>query len=497
MVTRRHLLLVGLVALSAAYLLVGGLGTIADTPSEGDAINRSKLVQPTDNGTYLWPYTSRKRASSGRTLAINLVIHGEDDRVRRALTEQTSLDWRAPIDERRNDSADNETGVGNDTVTGTPEDAPGTVSMANITGNETANGTETPTRNETGNGTANVTDNGTANGTANATEAPGPGPRQALQKRIFEWADAHGSTRYTYFDGTPRGGSGQWVDESYQIHAGAYLGSRHHIRAYAAPRDDWTAIQVHQEYWDWFRLRHTVTDIRNARNQLEAEFIGQPYVTDVTRTYYGINRGWNDGWLSEIHLGPAMLAVVGLIGLISSGTRRALGRDAAAALRWTGRNVRGLVTMAVLAGLYLGVRSAGIYLESLSSVDPRAFVAVLYPIIALGLPVVAFVFAQPFGATSRFERLQRIARLLGPRIDPTAAFGFSFVGLCAAFVLDFGGIGIRSVPIELAIHRVGLAVALGLIAAGATRIDERGGSLLLVGALGWLVGLAMPLFGYL
>lgn len=485
MVTRRHLLVVGLVALSAAYLLVGGLGTTADTPREGDTINQSKLIQPVDNGTYLWPYTSRERASSGRTLAINLVIHGEDDRVRRALTEQTSLDWRAPIDERRNDSADNETAVGNDTVDGTLEDPART---------ET---TGTPTGTETAPGTVNATATETANRTANATATPGPGPREALQKRIFEWADAHGSTRYTYVDGTPRGGSGQWVDESYQIHAGAYLGSRHHIRAYAAPRDDWTAIQVHQEYWDWFRLRHTVTDIRNARNQLEAEFIGQPYVADVTRTYYGINRGWSDGWLSEIRLGPATLAVVGLVGLLSSGAHRALGRDAAAALRWMGGNVRGLVTMAVLAGLYLGVRSAGIFLESLSSVDPRAFVAVLYPIIALGLPVVAFVFAQPFGATSRFERLQRFARLLGPRIDPTAAFGFSFVGLCAAFVLDFGGLGIRSVPIELAIHRVGLAVALGLIAAGATRIDERGGSLLLVGVLGWLVGLAMPLFGYL
>lgn len=475
MVTRRHLLVAGLLALSAAYLLVGGLGTTADTPREADTINRSKLVQPAANGTYLWPYTSRERSSSGRTLAINLVVHGEDDRVRRALTEQTSLDWRAPIEERRNETAANRTAVGNDTADGTPD------------------GASLPDATPRGNATADET----ANGTANATERPGPGPRQALRETIFEWADAHGSTRYTYVDGTPRGGSGQWLDESFQIHAGAYLGSRHHIRAYAAPRDDWTAIQVHQEYWDWFRLRHTVTDIRNARNQLEGEFIGQPYVTDVTRTYYGINRGWNDGWLSEVYLRPAMLAVVGLLGLLSSGTRRTLARDAAAALRWTGRNVRGLVTMAVLAGLYLGVRSAGIYLESLSSVDPRAFVAVLYPFIALGLPVVAFVFAQPFGATSRFERLQRLARLLGPRIDPTAAFGFSFVGLCAAFVLDFGGIGIGSVPIELAIHRVGLAVALGLIAAGATRIDERGGSLLFVGALGWLVGLAMPLFGYL
>jgi preprotein translocase subunit Sss1 len=35
-----------------------------------------------------------------------------------------------------------------------------------------------------------------------------------------------------------------------------------------------------------------------------------------------------------------------------------------------------------------------------------------------------------------------------------------------------------------------------LLAAGATRVDDRGAGLLLVGGLGWLLGLVMPLAGY-
>lgn len=79
-----------------------------------------------------------------------------------------------------------------------------------------------------------------------------------------DWDDAAGSTRYTYIDATPHGGEAEWIDESYQLHDGTYLGSRAHIRAYANEDDNWTAIQAHEEYFDWFRLRHTVTDSNDA-----------------------------------------------------------------------------------------------------------------------------------------------------------------------------------------------------------------------------------------
>jgi hypothetical protein len=76
------------------------------------------------------------------------------------------------------------------------------------------------------------------------------------------------------------------------------------------------------------------------------------------------------------------------------------------------------------------------------------------------------------------------------------AFGFAFVGLTAAFVFDFGGLGISSLPVQLILHRVGLACGLGLIAAGSSHIDERGAGLLFLGSLGWVTGLLMPLVGY-
>ena len=424
MVSRRRLIVGGFVVLFGLYLLAGGLGPPTATVPDTAEMDRSALVQPTPNGSYLWPYTSRERSPEGQALAINLVVQGEADRVQRVLTERSTLNWTL-----------------SEPTTGDP---------------------------------------------THPVE---------LDDSVVSWNDAHGSTRYSYIDAEPRGGDARWIDETYQIHAGNYFGSRHHIRAYALPESGWTALQVHQEYWDWFRLRHTVTDTRNARTQLEDDFIDQPYVTSVRREYFGIDRGWSDGWLSIIELVPGLLL---LGGLLTRETRESLLGESKRLLRWSGQNVRGFVLATALAALYLGTRSVAVVFElAVSDIDPRIFLAVLYPALAVGLPAIAFSLAQPFGATSRFERVQRLSRWLGPRLQPTAAFGFVVAGLGGAFVLDFGGMGVRSIPVQLALHRVGLTVALGLVAAGGTRIDDRGAGLLLIGASGWLLGLVMPLFGYI
>ncbi|WP_136717398.1 hypothetical protein [Halorientalis salina] len=507
MVSRRQLIVVGLVVLSISYVIAGGLGQPTSTPTEKRDMSDAKLVQPVENGSYLWPYTSRHKSTSGRTLAINLIIHGDDERVRTVLTEQTTLNWELTETVANNSTrrAANES-VGpdvqaNDSVGGPTVEDDG--SNGTVTGTDSPVGT--PTGTETLVGTANGTETPVGTATANESNATNGTERTnrtrvlslAVDEAAIDWNDAHGSTRYSYIDARPRGGEAVWLDESYQVHAGDYFGSRYHIRAYTVPRSEWTAIQIHQEYWDWFRLRHTVTDIRNSRHALESDFLEQPYVTDVRREYYGVNGGWNDGWLSEIVLAPG-LAVALVLGLFTRETRRELQRDGRLVLSWVRQNVRGFVLAGVLAGQYLGVRSAGIVLESVQpELDPRTYIVVLYPAIAVGLPIVAFVFAQPFGATSRFERLQRVARWLGPPLDALPALGFTVAGLGWAFVVDFGGLGITSVPVQLALHRIALSVALGLIAAGATRIDERGGGLLLVGIVGWIVGLGMPLFGYL
>jgi hypothetical protein len=457
MLTRRRLLVAGILVLAGTYLTAGGLGVPTLDPAEENTPTDDQLVEPVDNGSKLWPYTSRGKTTKQRTLATNVIIIGNDTRIKRLLTQQSELEWElAPAE---NETTANETTNESDVV-----EAP-TPIAANETNFTVANDTDTQP----------VT----------------------LKRRGLGWSDTHGATRYTYIDARSVSGKAGWVREAYQIHAGEYFGSRSHIRAYTTPATNWTAIQVHREYFDWFRLRHTVTGIQPSRNALESNFLEKPFVEEVRREYHGVNRGWNDGWLSEIRLVPAA-ALLFLGGLLTRETHRSLQQEGKRVVGWLRDNIRGFVMGGGLIALVLGVRSGAILFENtLPTVDPKVAFALLYPVLAVGLPILAFVFAQPFGATSRFTRLQRVAKRLGQPLDPLYAFGFAAVGLAVAFVLDFGGIGVSKIPVQLVLHRVGLACGLGLIAAGSAHIDERGAGLLVLGILGWVVGLSMPLAGYI
>ncbi|MEF8786946.1 MAG: hypothetical protein V5A45_13505 [Haloarculaceae archaeon] len=465
MFTRRRLLVVGLLLLAGTYLLAGGLGLPTANPADGNTPSQDQLIQPVENGSYLWPYTSRAKTTRERTLATNIIIVGDDDRVKRTLTQQTALDWQ--ITEPENESTANSTNasVANETLENASVDAPTPENTTNAT---------------------NV---------SNATNATNPQP-VTIQGGGLGWQDTHGAKRYSYIDARPAGGDAGWFREAYQIHAGDYFGSRYHIRAYTTQETEWTAVQIHREYFDWFRLRHTVVGIQPSRNALESDFLDKPFVQSVSREYYGVNRGWNDGWVTEITLLPGMAALL-VFGLFTRTTRYSLQQEMRRLVGWAWTNVRGFVLAGALVALYLSVRTAGIIFEStLPGVDPKVVFPILYPALAVGLPTITFVLSQPFGATSRFARLQQVARRLGSPLDPMPAFAFAFVGLTAAFVLDFGGLGISSIPVQLVLHRVGLACGLGLIAAGSSHIDERGAGLLVLGSIGWVTGLLMPLVGY-
>jgi hypothetical protein len=301
-----------------------------------------------------------------------------------------------------------------------------------------------------------------------------------------DWDDAAGSTRYTYIDRRPHGGDREWVDINYQLHTGSYLGSRHHIRAYSSTPDNWTAVQVHREYFDWFRLRHTVTDIHDSSRVIENDFIDQPFVEEVSRNYYGHQGGWNDGWLTSIQLAFGVV----LSTVIATDTRRALfrlGRDFG---RWAVTNRYGFVLSVALAGLLLGVRFVGIGLETLlPTQSPQLLAGLLYPLIVFGPPTLVV--------------------LLAPRLRPLGAFGFAVVGLGAGFVYDFAAIGLGVVPVQLVLHRVGLLVTLGLLAVAVVSSHNSGEfgpdgvadrpdpPFIIIAGLAWLGGLALPLFGYL
>ena len=275
------------------------------------------------------------------------------------------------------------------------------------------------------------------------------------------WRPARGAARYTYV-APDRDAAGTWVDADYQLGTGAYLGRRVHIRVYPSPSGNWSAIQAHAEYWDWFRLRHTVTGIRPGAQFLERDLRDEPFVERVAREYHGFPGGGSDGWTTTIEFA----APLALVGAVAVGHRR----------EWLdeGWSLVDLALPLALASVLLGVRSLGLAVESaVPAADPRIFAAGLYPVLAFGPPALVTWLARDRPA-------ERTALLAGG-------------GLGTGVVLDLVGVGVREVPIRLGLHRFALCCALGLFALGIARGDRRVAG---AGALAWLVALAAPLAGY-
>jgi len=275
------------------------------------------------------------------------------------------------------------------------------------------------------------------------------------------WQPARGAARYTYV-APDRNATGTWVRAEHQLGTGTYLGRRVHIRVYPAPSGNWSAIQAHAEYWDWFRMRHTVTGIRPGADFIERDLRDEPFVERVAREYHGFPGGGSDGWVTTIEFA----APVALVGAVAVGHRR----------EWFDGNwsAADLALPIALAGVLLGVRSLGLAVEgAVPSADPRIFAAGLYPVLAFGPPAL-------------------VTWLAGDR-PPERAAVLAGGGLGTGVVLDLAGVGVREVPIRLALHRFALCCALGLFALGIARGDRR---TVAAGALAWLVALAAPLAGY-
>lgn len=127
----------------------------------------------------------------------------------------------------------------------------------------------------------------------------------------------------------------------------------------------------------------------------------------------------------------------------------------------------------MLASLIVGVRTFGLVAEdAFPSFNPKLFAAVGYPALALGPPLLVMLLARDRPAT-------RTAIL-------------TVVGLGAGIALEFGGIGVTQIPIQLALHRTTLIVALGLFALGVSRGDRWTVG---AGSATWALALAAPLAG--
>jgi hypothetical protein len=132
----------------------------------------------------------------------------------------------------------------------------------------------------------------------------------------------------------------------------------------------------------------------------------------------------------------------------------------------------------VLFGLYVCVRLAGIGPEAVATgVSPELIAAPLYLVVAAGLPAVAY-------------RVRRGA-------DPVWAFTHMVGGVGTAFLVDFVLMGVAVVPLRFALHRLAVVVAVGPVGDGTAAASDDGSlAPLLVGLVGWLLALGLPLFGY-
>jgi hypothetical protein len=414
------------------------------------------LVSVGRGGDKLWPYTSRATSFDTLTLPINLVVKGNPARVRSLLLysndaawDETNESWQVAADE----------------------------------------------------------------------QSPGDGQT---------WGSATGADRYTYVQ-TESGGT--WIRESMQLHDGTYFGGRTHLRLYGGgqPGDSWTAIQAHRDYWDWFRLRHTVTSLDGPRHTVERDLMGDRTVVDVQRERFG-NGGIidADGWVTVVVLGPPQLTseasfeaqqaeqadsveterngrfadVLQTSGLsvLSDGTSLSflilvlvgVGGVVTAATRWNEfelfveragvthrpayQYLRGSLLFVTLLSIPLVVRFTSLGLEGIAPNHPKVIAGLLYPVFALGPPIVALRIPRGF--------------------SPEAWFVLAFVGYGTGLVADFIFVGVPVVPLEIVLHRFVVLSSLGFLAMvgqrRSTSVDVHTAALPVAMSL-WVFLLAWPL----
>lgn len=331
-------------------------------------------------------------------------------------------------------------------------------------------------------------------GNWNETRVDGP-ELEPRQMRSVEdtpnitWGEATGANRYVYVESS-ESGAGVWLAESFQLHDGTYLGFRHHIRAYESPfpGDEWVVLQAHREHWDWFRLRHVVDSEEEAQSYVERDIERGWSVREYHRINWGNDESPLDanGWTTEVilfqHGMAGLLGVfLGVVSFVGYGVSRESVRER---WRWFRAEHPGLVPavahaaalIAVLVGLLLFVRVASIYLERVTALPPKVIAAPFYAFLVVSLPVGTYLAAR--------------------NLTREHAFGAAVVGFTVAFVLDYAYVGIHVLPIDLLIHRFVLAIAIGFIAAGASksvRADSSPSGLVRSGVLMWVTALVLPL----
>ncbi|WP_255170424.1 hypothetical protein [Natrononativus amylolyticus] len=439
----RRSIVIAVVVIAIAFLFVGG-PSLLTSPSASDVAPEEEeqatpeVVSFEDSESGFWAYLNARESHEKRS-PINVIVRGDTDDVVRLMTEEGDGDWEA-LDEDEEDAE------------------PGTYSFLADEGHH-ATGTE--------------------------------------------WGEAAGTTRYAWIDPGDGNGDPYWATETLQLDNGDYYGERSHIRLYESPNpdDQWVAMQGHTEHFDWFTLRHRVDGVEAAQLEIESEFMALPQTdnqSDIQRINIG-NSGPSDsdGWATLVDLLGMIVApaVAGLALTASASVGKQRSRtdetEDIAQLTEVDRarlqaaydrlEARHLVLAATILTLFLGVRLAGVALErNAPFLTMHVIAALLYPVIALGIPIATYAVA------SGLER----------RLDAAIVASLS---LAVAIWVDYGLLGVDSLPVDVVLQRILVVAALGLIAGGAARRatrDSRLNDMLIAGVGMWALVLVGTLFGY-
>ncbi|NHN49650.1 hypothetical protein G9464_18945 [Halostella sp. JP-L12] len=488
---RRSIVIAGVLVL-IALVATGGISLFAPFTTDDVAPQHDRepeLVHPNGSDSGFYPYLNAQPRFTQRS-PVNIIIHGNTSRVVQILREETATQW--------NETREDEQDIGGSAIiTGENETlANGTVVNESVAANR-SDVDESFVNGSRVNATDNESRAGVANATAdNATAANGSANESANESFIDRidpttaWGRTTGATRWAYVDPGPNQ-SGEWVQETMQVHYGEYFGSRLHIRIYGGPNEseEWVFMQAHKEHYDWFTLRHRVDSSEQAQSYVEQEFMGQPFVEEdgVYRIYLG-NGGPSDsdGWATVIELAYLVPFVLGL-------GQSSLGRSVRSRLHEIDlgnidevrerTTVRHIVLPLVIVTLLLGVRYGGIFLENNAPMlTMHAIAALLYPVMSLGIPIATYLIA------SGIERQYDAAVIASTALS---------VGIW----LDYAYLGIATLPVEVVLQRIIVILALGLIAGGAARqgvreTHSRWNDMLVGGVVLWVVVLAGTLLGY-
>ncbi|SIS06942.1 hypothetical protein [Natronorubrum thiooxidans] len=453
----RRSIVVTAVLVILAFLFVGGPSLLfspstADIAPEKADASDPEIVTPDGSESGFWPYLNAREAHEKRS-PLNVIVRSDAETVVRQLQEHGDKEWK----ETDHDHFDAEELV-NSTTNGSDDED-------DIVGGDLASeDTET---------------------------------EQFLSPTEVPWSTADGATRLAYLD-PGNGDDAYWTTETLQLEDGEYYGYRYHIRLYESPNpdDQWVVMQTHSEHFDWFTLRHRVDGVEQAQYRLEKDLMSIPAVDereDVTRVNLG-NSGPSDanGWATNVDLVSAALLFT--LGLATRRDRllepakseldeRLTETDRTRIEAATDRIEAGhLVLVGTVITIILGVRVMGVALDRHAGVlSVHMIAALLYPFIALGLPISTYL----------------IARGLTSRLDAAVVASGS---LAVAIWLDYGFVNLHSLPIDVVVQRMLVVVALGLIAGGAAKRATRNSplnDLLLAGIALWVIVLVGTLFGYL